>query len=60
MWQEAAKYYTMKLFIIWNYSPKISRVISRIMIWLKGGGHIARIGENRSAKKILVDKSEGR
>jgi hypothetical protein len=38
MWQEAGKYCTMKRFIIWNYSPKIIRVMSRIMIWRRGEG----------------------
>jgi hypothetical protein len=39
-------------------SPNIIRVIkSRIMRW---AGHVARMGENRGAYKILVGRPEGR
>jgi hypothetical protein len=38
-------------------SPNIIRVIkSRRLIWV---GHVARIGENRGAYRVLVGKPEG-
>jgi hypothetical protein len=40
------------------YSPHIIRIIkSRRM---RGEGHVARMGEKRTASKLLVGKSEGR
>jgi hypothetical protein len=40
------------------YSPNIIRVIkSRTITW---AGHVVRMGERRGAKRVLVEKSEGK
>jgi hypothetical protein len=48
----------MRSFVICTLLPSTIRVImSRRMRW---AGHVARIGENRNAYRLLVGKPEGR
>jgi hypothetical protein len=55
-WQEAEEDYKMRSFITCTLHQMFRVIDSRRMEWV---GHVARVGEERNAYKILVRKPEG-